>query len=286
MSTALRYRAARVRGSPQRVPGSVATTIRAATRVESSDGALPLHVLVCAPDAHGAGLVRAAAAQRTFAFERARLAAAGREAGGAWERHVHSLAADAWEVLESKLATKPVECFAAVAEADDALDEELMRAVGSALRVVEPRGICVASCDVTYDERLYGEALSGMPSSVDDCGADVGPSGRRATPRKAFVSDVSVLPQVRRRGVATAMLARVMEHARARADVLYVHVDEGNDAARALYARAGFVEEQRESVQEAARRAGRSGADRRLLLRAMRWAGHDARGCGDIDAHR
>ena len=239
------------------------------------DDVLPLQVVLCGH----AGLMRAAAAQRTYAFERARLEAAGRSGGDVWERHVRDMAIDAWEMLETKLETKPVECFAAVAMTDDdnALNEELMRIVGSALRVVDPRGVCVASCDVTYDERLYGESLSGITTTVSRAttdadargGDDDGTDGRTSSIRKAFFSDVSVMPQVRRRGVASTMLAHAMAHARERADLLYVHVDETNDAARALYARAGFVEEERESVQDAARRAGPGrGTGRRILLRA------------------
>lgn len=251
----------------------IASRARALSR-QGSDDVLPLQVVMCTHH----GLTRAAAAQRTYAFERERLDAADRSGSESWERHVRDMAVDAWEVLETKLETKPVECFAAVAAADDddALNEELMRIVGSALRVVDPRGVCVASCDVTYDEHLYGESLSGITTTTSSRAATNaavgGADGRtdgKSSIRKAFVSDVSVIPQVRRRGVASTMLAHVMAHARERADVLYVHVDEANDAARGLYARAGFVEEERESIQEAARRTGPGGgAGRRILLRA------------------
>ena len=129
-----------------------------------------------------------------------------------------------------------------------------MRVLGAADGAA--RALCVASCDLTFDDLLYGERLAGS----------------RARGAQAYVSDVSVLPQMRRRGVGRALVLAAVRYALGAgggAAAVYIHVDEDNPAACALYARCGFVEEARESPQEAARRAGR-GAARRMLLR---WEG-------------
>lgn len=65
----------------------------------------------------------------------------------------------------------------------------------------------------------------------------------RVTEDEAEVLTVAVAPQIRRQGVATALLAGAMAAAReqaARTMVLEVAI--GNAAARSLYVRAGFVE--------------------------------------------
>ena len=256
-----------------------------------------------------AGELRACAAQRTYSFEMERMRA--RSGGGAssstpvapsgiigeaWMRRLRESAADAWDRQTRKLAEKPVMTFIAVlavptarragGAGDDAdgaaferqLDAELMASMGSSMRVL-PRGgrgifdgdaeatgkcgLCVASCDVTFDDLLYGENLTGSR----DIGA------------QAYISDVSVIPQMRRRGIGRTLVQTVVRFVLSDgggdgggggATSVYIHVDEDNAAAAALYARCGFVEETRESTQEAARRTGGGPTCRRMLLR---WTG-------------
>jgi [ribosomal protein S18]-alanine N-acetyltransferase len=58
---------------------------------------------------------------------------------------------------------------------------------------------------------------------------------------EAELGDLAVEPAFRRRGVARALLARVLAECAARgARTLYLEVRESNAAARALYERAGF----------------------------------------------
>lgn len=62
--------------------------------------------------------------------------------------------------------------------------------------------------------------------------------------REIYIYDLAVGEAYRRRGVATALLARLKEIARARdAWVIYVQADYGDEAAIALYARLGRRED-------------------------------------------
>jgi len=92
--------------------------------------------------------------------------------------------------------------------------------------------LVVGSLDVNVGERLPAEELAGTESP-----------GRRA-----YLSNVSVLPPARRRGVAMALIERAMEVARDDFDVemMYVHAEKRNEAAVACYTKAGFVMERAE----------------------------------------
>jgi ribosomal protein S18 acetylase RimI-like enzyme len=85
--------------------------------------------------------------------------------------------------------------------------------------------------------------------AVDDADAIVGfvfATVPRETPDLGHVTDVYVHPQQRRRGVAGALMARIVEALREKGVAhvgLDVRVD--NHGARALYDRLGFVEEER-----------------------------------------
>jgi ribosomal protein S18 acetylase RimI-like enzyme len=64
--------------------------------------------------------------------------------------------------------------------------------------------------------------------------------------REAFVTSVSVDAAARGKGVASALLERAVGHARTHGmDRVALEVDVSNAAARALYARAGFDEVER-----------------------------------------
>ena len=65
----------------------------------------------------------------------------------------------------------------------------------------------------------------------------------RVTLDEAEVLTLGVQPELRRRGVASALLTEAVSIARSRGAVgLFLEVAPGNTAARALYARAGFTE--------------------------------------------
>jgi [ribosomal protein S18]-alanine N-acetyltransferase len=65
----------------------------------------------------------------------------------------------------------------------------------------------------------------------------------RVTVDEAEVLTLGVLPEARRQGVACALLGEAEAIARSRGAIgLFLEVAPGNTAARALYARAGFIE--------------------------------------------
>lgn len=86
--------------------------------------------------------------------------------------------------------------------------------------------LVVGSLDVNVGERLPAEELAGTESP-----------GRRA-----YLSNVSVLPPARRRGIALALIELAMKVARDDFDVetVYVHAEKRNEAAVACYTKAGF----------------------------------------------
>ncbi len=64
----------------------------------------------------------------------------------------------------------------------------------------------------------------------------------RALPGEAEIYTIAVAPGRRREGVASALLAYGLAEAGARdVEAVFLEVDEGNDAARALYAGFGFA---------------------------------------------
>ena len=65
----------------------------------------------------------------------------------------------------------------------------------------------------------------------------------RVAADEAEILTLAVRPQVRRQGLAAALLAAALGEARARgARAMFLEVATGNAAARTLYARAGFTE--------------------------------------------
>jgi [ribosomal protein S18]-alanine N-acetyltransferase len=65
----------------------------------------------------------------------------------------------------------------------------------------------------------------------------------RVTEDQAEVLTLAVAPAARRRGIGPALLAAAMQEAAARGAVsLFLEVSGANDAARAIYARAGFAD--------------------------------------------
>lgn len=97
--------------------------------------------------------------------------------------------------------------------------------------------------------------------------ADASPAGFaiwRTLPGEAELLSVGVAPDARRIGLGAALLAAVIEAARsADAAAIHLEVDSGNAAARALYARAGFVETGRRKAYY------RSGADAVLMCKRL-----------------
>jgi ribosomal-protein-alanine N-acetyltransferase len=86
----------------------------------------------------------------------------------------------------------------------------------------------------------------------------------RAVAGEAEVLTLAVAPAARRRGVAATLLRAALAEAVAReASVMFLEVAEGNVAARALYAAAGFTEVGRR------RHYYRDGGDALVLSRAL-----------------
>lgn len=86
----------------------------------------------------------------------------------------------------------------------------------------------------------FGDVCVGFLAFLDDLPDEV--SGAP----QAFVAYMAVEPHARRRGVAGMLLARAEEIARKQGlPALALMVTEGNEAARELYAQAGFVTERR-----------------------------------------
>lgn len=89
------------------------------------------------------------------------------------------------------------------------------------------------------------------------------PSGWASAGARAYVFNLAVSPGARRRGAGRALLrAAAAEAAAAGVRTLYVHVEAGNEAARALYVQTGF----RLEGEEPEWLAARLGRPRRLLL--------------------
>ena len=79
------------------------------------------------------------------------------------------------------------------------------------------------------------------------------PSGSAARQGRAYLSNVCTAPGARRQGIAAALVAAAVAHARAAGvQQLYVHVMHRNAAARQLYVqRCGFVVQQEEGEAQA-----------------------------------
>lgn len=92
--------------------------------------------------------------------------------------------------------------------------------------------IVAGSLDLNVGERLPAEELAGALSP-----------GKRA-----YLSNVSVLPPVQRRGIAFGMIHRALDVARDEfgVETVYVHAEASNSRAIALYEKIGFEMETRE----------------------------------------
>jgi [ribosomal protein S18]-alanine N-acetyltransferase len=110
-----------------------------------------------------------------------------------------------------------------------------------------------------------GETTCGIDASFPVAGGDaLGFALARVAADQAEILTLAVVPAARRRGVGAALLQAVMQAAAARgAAALFLEVSTANDAARALYARAGFCEVGRRCRYYA------DGTDARVLTRAL-----------------
>ena len=118
--------------------------------------------------------------------------------------------------------------------------------------VFKPNGrqfLILGSLDINVGDRLPAE------ESI----------GERAPGKRAYLSNVSVVPPARRLGIAMAMIERAIEIARddIGIEMMYVHVESRNLTALALYRRCGF-EIESEETEGAATTLGRPP---RILLR-------------------
>lgn len=97
-----------------------------------------------------------------------------------------------------------------------------------------------------YREEIRRSLRDETRSAVELCVADgrvVGLACLWFVVDECHLLRIATHPEVRRRGIGTAMLARVIERARARScRVINLEVASRNDAAVRLYARAGFEE--------------------------------------------
>ena len=118
--------------------------------------------------------------------------------------------------------------------------------------VFKPNGrqfLILGSLDINVGDRLPAE------ESI----------GERSPGKRAYLSNVSVVPPARRLGIAVAMIERAIEIARddIGIEMMYVHVESRNSAELALYRRCGF-EIESEETEGAATTLGRPP---RILLR-------------------
>jgi ribosomal protein S18 acetylase RimI-like enzyme len=78
----------------------------------------------------------------------------------------------------------------------------------------------------------------------------------QAGPRAAYIQTVEVAPEFRGRGIASELLRRIEDSARAAgAGSIWLHVDAANSAAIRLYERQGYRRQGREEHYYARRRA-------------------------------
>ena len=78
-------------------------------------------------------------------------------------------------------------------------------------------------------------------TATDDGGRLMGYAGAHLAADEADINNVATAPEFRRRGVAEALLRRILELAEARgARHFYLEVRQSNLAARALYEKLGF----------------------------------------------
>ncbi|TAM87249.1 MAG: ribosomal-protein-alanine N-acetyltransferase [Jatrophihabitans sp.] len=94
-----------------------------------------------------------------------------------------------------------------------------------------------------YRQEIADTELRHYVAAVDGAGAMLGWAGVMVIGETAQILTVGTVPQYRRRGVARTLVADLLQHARdRRASEVFLEVRVDNDAARALYAAAGFTE--------------------------------------------
>jgi ribosomal-protein-alanine N-acetyltransferase len=94
-----------------------------------------------------------------------------------------------------------------------------------------------------YRDELADRRHRRYLAAVDGDGALLGWAGVRVLTSTAEILTIGVVPEARRRGIATDLLAALLTEARDRgADEVFLEVRIDNDAARRFYEREGFVE--------------------------------------------
>jgi ribosomal-protein-alanine N-acetyltransferase len=94
-----------------------------------------------------------------------------------------------------------------------------------------------------YREELADHDNRHYVTAVDESGAMLGWAGLRVIADEAEVLTVGVIPTARRQGVGTALLRDLLAEARRRSVAqVFLDVRLGNDDARRIYEREGFVE--------------------------------------------
>jgi len=156
------------------------------------------------------------------------------------------------KLLGAEVGYESVKVVLIVARApasSSAYDVRALDPASLSVRDGEATSLIIGSLDINIADRLPAEELAGA----------------RDSGRRAYLSNVGVVPRARRVGVASRMIERASAIARDAhgVDSLYVHVRRDNDAAIALYARAGFVLE----AAETAAAASALGRPARALLR-------------------
>ncbi|KAK3237886.1 hypothetical protein CYMTET_52076 [Cymbomonas tetramitiformis] len=115
--------------------------------------------------------------------------------------------------------------------------------------VVDPRDLAAR---YNYS-RMRGPAVTAGPGRRFDPRAIQWPSSHRDCER-AYVFNLCVMPEVRRQGVASALLTKAKMQATERGvRELYIHVEVENKAAERLYSHLGFVFEKEETAEDAAK---------------------------------
>lgn len=120
----------------------------------------------------------------------------------------------------------------AVADSPEAFGEELEHAEGLP--------------EATWAERAArgSEGLSPVTFFATDGDAITGMAAGHGDAGEVFLVGMWVAPEARRRGAGAALVAAVAGWARGLgADALLLHVADGNEPARSLYERCGFIDD-------------------------------------------
>jgi ribosomal-protein-alanine N-acetyltransferase len=114
------------------------------------------------------------------------------------------------------------------------------------------------------DPENAASAMDSMPSAFPADGGEGYAGGGALGGRRAYVFNVCVAPHRRREGLAGRILRAAHRSARDKGvEVMYCHVERGNEGARRLYEKEGYAKE----AEESAWVAERLGRPPRILLR-------------------